>query len=99
MESRLCQHVPQMTYSYSFAFCCSSPLVTPAVDTGKLGAGGLTIEQGQASARVCVLNGLAQIKNALGSLDEVARIVKLVVFVASKEGTVWFDRRLEYLLD
>lgn len=60
----------------------------PAVDTGKLGNGGLTIEQGQASARVCVLNALTHIKNALGSLEEVSRVVKVCVFVASKEGAL-----------
>ena len=57
------------------------------MDTGKLG-GNVTIEEGQAAARVCILNGLAQVKAALGSLEEVARIIKVVVFVASKEGTM-----------
>lgn len=55
------------------------------METGKLGD--LSIEAGQAAARICVLNGLAQVKAALGSLEEVARIIKVVVFVASKEGT------------
>lgn len=59
------------------------------VDTGKLG-GNVTIEEGQAAARVCILNGLAQVKAALGSLEEVARIIKVVVFVASKEGTMQY---------
>ncbi len=56
------------------------------MDIGKLGD--VSIEAGQAAARVCVLNGLAQVKAALGSLSHVARVIKLVVFVASKEGMI-----------
>ena len=48
--------------------------------TGKLG-GGLDVAQGREAARVCALNVLAQAKSALGSLDRIARIVKLTGFV------------------
>lgn len=48
---------------------------------GKLGAG-LTLEQGQAAARLCGLNLLAQMKAACGGdLDRVKRVVKLGGFV------------------
>jgi enamine deaminase RidA (YjgF/YER057c/UK114 family) len=47
---------------------------------GKLGHD-LTVEQGQQAARVCAINILANLKGSLGSLDKVARIVKLVGFV------------------
>jgi enamine deaminase RidA (YjgF/YER057c/UK114 family) len=48
---------------------------------GKLGAG-LSLEQGQAGARLCGLNLLAQIKAACdGDLDRVKRVVKLGGFV------------------
>ena len=48
---------------------------------GKLGAG-LSLEQGQAAARLCGLNLLAQLKAACGGdLDRVQRIVKLGGFV------------------
>ena len=48
---------------------------------GKLGAG-LTLEQGQAAARLCGLNLLAQLKAACGGdLDRVQRVVKLGGFV------------------
>ncbi|MBI1251045.1 MAG: RidA family protein [Alphaproteobacteria bacterium] len=48
---------------------------------GKLGAG-VTLGQGQAAARLCGLNLLAQMKAACGGdLDRVARIVKLGGFV------------------
>ena len=43
----------------------------------------VSLEQAQACARQCAINILAQIKSACGSLDAVARIVKLNVFVAS----------------
>lgn len=48
---------------------------------GKLGWD-VTLEQGQAAAKLCALNLLAQIKAAAGGdLDRVARIVKLTGFV------------------
>lgn len=46
----------------------------------------VSIEQGQAAARQCVLNGLAQLHAALGSIDKVKRIVKVGVFVACDPG-------------
>jgi len=48
---------------------------------GKIGKG-LTIEQGQECARLCVLNILSHLKNALGGdLGKVKRVVRLGVFV------------------
>ena len=44
-----------------------------------------TIEDGIRAARVCVLNCLSVIKNELGSLDKIKRIVKITVFVNSAE--------------
>jgi enamine deaminase RidA (YjgF/YER057c/UK114 family) len=49
---------------------------------GKLGAG-VTVEQGNAAARGCAINLLAQVKAALGDLDKVARVVRLGGFVNS----------------
>ena len=49
---------------------------------GKLGAG-VTVEQGNAAARGCAINVLAQIKAALGDLDKVVRVVRLGGFVNS----------------
>jgi len=51
---------------------------------GRLG-GELTLEQGQAAARLAMLNCLAQLKHHLGSLDRVRRIVKVLGFVACVE--------------
>jgi enamine deaminase RidA (YjgF/YER057c/UK114 family) len=48
---------------------------------GKVGRE-LTIEQGQAAARLCAINSLAQLRLALdGDLDRVRRCVRLGVFV------------------
>lgn len=49
---------------------------------GKLGAG-LAVEDGQRAARLCALNILAQVKAAVGDLDQVVRVVRLNGFVNS----------------
>jgi enamine deaminase RidA (YjgF/YER057c/UK114 family) len=53
--------------------------------TGKLGRE-ISIEQGQAAARRCVLNGLAALHEYLGDLDKIAGVVKVLGFVASAPG-------------
>lgn len=67
--------------------------VLPA--TGKVGVGGgagegagggesfVSPEDAQRFARQCVLNGLAAARTAIGSLDRITRVVKVVGFVAS----------------
>lgn len=52
---------------------------------GKLGAG-VSVQEGQAAARGCAIQALAVIRQELGSLDRVARVVKATVFVASADG-------------
>lgn len=52
------------------------------VAKGKLGRH-VTVEQGQAAARVSAINLLAQAKVALGELDDVVRLVRLGGFVNS----------------
>lgn len=50
--------------------------------TGKVG-GEVDVEQARQAARLCILQGLACLNQALGSLDKVDRIVKITGFVAS----------------
>ncbi|MGK5533518.1 RidA family protein [Streptomyces sp. URMC 129] len=50
--------------------------------TGKVGAE-VTPEQAAEMARICVLNALAAVKSVAGDLDRIARVVKVVGFVAS----------------
>jgi enamine deaminase RidA (YjgF/YER057c/UK114 family) len=52
---------------------------------GQLG-GGVSIEDGQKAARACAVNLLAQLKAALGDLDQVARVLRLGGFVNSAVG-------------
>ncbi len=49
----------------------------------------LTVEQGYQSARYVAINHLAMMKEILGDLDQVVRIVKLVGYVNAAPG---FDR-------
>jgi enamine deaminase RidA (YjgF/YER057c/UK114 family) len=49
---------------------------------GKLGAGGMSIDEGRAAARLCALNILAHLRNACGGdLDRVRRCLRLGGFV------------------
>lgn len=48
--------------------------------TGALGRD-VEVEAGQAAARLCALNILAQAKAALGNLDRIAQVVRLTGFV------------------
>lgn len=52
------------------------------VAKGKLGTQ-VTVEEGQAAARVCAINLLAQVRIALGDLDKVARVVRLGGFISA----------------
>jgi enamine deaminase RidA (YjgF/YER057c/UK114 family) len=56
--------------------------------TGKVGDGhGLVpAEDAKDFARTCVLNALAAVKSAIGSLDRVTQIVKVTGFVSSDPG-------------
>lgn len=52
---------------------------------GKLGRD-LTVEQGYEAARLTLLNALAMVRQELGTLDRVVRIVRVTGHVASAEG-------------
>lgn len=55
------------------------------VIAGTLG-GDLAIDRGEAAARLCALNILAQAKSALGSLDRIAQVVRLTGYVNCAPG-------------
>ncbi|MEU9255576.1 RidA family protein [Streptomyces sp. NPDC048270] len=50
--------------------------------TGKVGAE-VSAEQAKELAATCALNALAAVKSVIGDLDKIARVVKVVGFVAS----------------
>jgi enamine deaminase RidA (YjgF/YER057c/UK114 family) len=52
------------------------------ITTGKVGSG-VTPEEAVACAQQCALNAIAAVKAEIGDLDSVARVVKVVCFVAS----------------
>jgi enamine deaminase RidA (YjgF/YER057c/UK114 family) len=52
------------------------------IATGKVGAE-ISPEDAIACAQQCALNAIAAVKSQIGDLDQVERIVKVVVFVAS----------------
>ncbi len=52
------------------------------VATGRLGAG-VSLDDGVAAARQCALNALAAAADVAGGIDNIARVIKVVVFVAS----------------
>lgn len=53
--------------------------------TGKVGAD-VSVEMAQAAARACILQGLSQLKLALGGWQRIRRVVKVTGFVASAPG-------------
>ncbi|GAB2923936.1 RidA family protein [Streptomyces mayteni] len=62
------------------------PLVDGALPAaGKVGAE-VSAERAKELAAVCALNALAAVKSVVGDLDRVARVVKVVGFVASAPG-------------
>ncbi|MYT69915.1 MULTISPECIES: RidA family protein [unclassified Streptomyces] len=50
--------------------------------TGKVGAE-VTADEAKELSRICALNALAAVKSVAGDLDRIARVVKVVGFVAS----------------
>lgn len=52
--------------------------------TGRLGAN-LSVEDGWQAARLCALNLLAQMKSAVGDLDNIRQIVRVTGYVASAD--------------
>ncbi len=54
---------------------------------GKLGKD-VTVEEGYQAARVCGLNALSVLKNEIGDLHKVRRIVKLSGYVNGTEGFI-----------
>lgn len=82
----LASYVP-VAVSGGFAFVSGQvPLDSGALMVaGKLGDD-VSLEEGQGAARRCALQALAALRDELGSLDRVERIVRIGVFVASASG-------------
>lgn len=82
-------YVPAMIHGDLVFTAGQLPFVAGALPaTGKVGDGhGLVpAEDAKDFARTCVLNALAAVKSAIGSLDRVTQIVKVTGFVSSDPG-------------
>ena len=53
--------------------------------TGTLGVD-VSVEQGRAAARVCALNALAVLRQSLGTLDRIERVLTMTGYVACCQG-------------
>src|SRR6202040_993783 len=67
-----------LTVSGQLCFGADGKLVAK----GKLG-GAVSVEDGQKAARACAVNVLAQVKAAVGDLDQVVRVARLGGFINS----------------
>jgi len=70
---------------YSFLSGCIPSFNGDIKWKGKLGAE-ISLEQGQVAAKHCVLNLLANIQSACGSLEKIKCIAKMLVFVACTDN-------------
>jgi enamine deaminase RidA (YjgF/YER057c/UK114 family) len=69
------------TRSANLLFCSGQVSASPGeAIKGKLGAE-ISVERGQAAARLCAINLLAQAKAALGDLDRITRCLRLGGFI------------------
>lgn len=86
VSAPLAAYAPAVTTGVSPTYVYTSgqlPLVEgKLLETGKVGAE-VSPERAKELARVCALNALAAVKSVAGDLDRVARVVKVVGFVAS----------------
>jgi len=54
--------------------------------TGKMGEGNNTIEIGYEASKLAVLNSLSALKEALGTLSKIKRLVKVTGYINSSKG-------------
>ena len=67
--------------SGNLLFCAGQVSAAPGGEAIKGKLGEISIERGQAAARLCAINLLAQAKAALGDLDRISRCVRLGGFI------------------
>lgn len=79
-------YVPCLRHGDTLMLSGQIPMRDGAVQfTGPVGAE-RTLEQAQEAARICTLNALAIAAENAGGLDKIKRILKVVVYVASRAG-------------
>lgn len=79
-------YVPALEHNHMLYISGQLPMQSGKVAyTGQVGSD-VTLEDAYEAARICTLNALSIAKQALGSLDRVAQIVKVGGFVSSAPG-------------
>jgi enamine deaminase RidA (YjgF/YER057c/UK114 family) len=76
------QYVPVTVFDRIVFVSGQLPRQGETLVTGKVGAE-VTVERAREAARLCIIQALAGMKQALGSLDRIERILKVTGFVAS----------------
>jgi enamine deaminase RidA (YjgF/YER057c/UK114 family) len=76
------QYVPVTVFERLVFVSGQLPRQGEMLVTGKVGAE-VSVERAREAARLCIIQALAGMKQALGSLDRIERILKLTGFVAS----------------
>lgn len=76
------QYVPVTVFDRLVFVSGQLPRQGEMLVTGKVGSE-VTVERAREAARLCIVQALAGMKQALGSLDRIERILKLTGFVAS----------------
>lgn len=76
------QYVPVTVFDRLVFVSGQLPRQGEMLITGKVGSE-VTVERAREAARLCIIQALAGMKHALGSLDRIERILKLTGFVAS----------------
>jgi len=76
------QYVPVTVFDRLVFVSGQLPRQGEMLITGKVGSE-VTVEHAREAARLCIIQALAGMKHALGSLDRIERILKLTGFVAS----------------
>jgi enamine deaminase RidA (YjgF/YER057c/UK114 family) len=81
-------YVPALRHNDTLLLSGQIPLQDGKIAfAGKVGgAAGRTLEDAQAAARLCTLNAIAAAAEAAGGIDQLARVLKVVVYVASHDG-------------
>jgi enamine deaminase RidA (YjgF/YER057c/UK114 family) len=82
----LAAYVPAVRTGVTISSSGQLPMVDGALaTTGKVGAG-VSPERAAECARICALNALAAVADLAGGLDGIARVLRVVGYVASDPG-------------
>lgn len=80
-------YIPTLIHSNLLFTSGTLPLLDGKVFyTGKMGEGNNTIEVGYEASKLAVLNSLSALKEALGTLSKVKRLVKVTGYINSSKG-------------